>query len=248
MATINWNNGQLIELAEGDTATAEGLNDGQLYGFFFYNEAEHDATTTVEVTWSNAQPPKKVRVHGTTAEQGPASVLLVYGDETNTVSASIIEGNPGANLGAFVCSVGMPRDTGGITNLQLPSNGQPQPFKRLTRYFDVPASHWYDLTIESDVNQFIVVQFTEMQAQVIVVKSTANPKDNIFAVGAAEKMYTIQHTTNERKTVDLQGDGTQAVWMNAASVQDSQRAAITLQSLSVRSGRPDRRVDPALSP
>ncbi|MFI7674620.1 hypothetical protein [Actinophytocola sp. NPDC049390] len=248
MTTINWSDGRLITLAEGDTAAAGELNEGQLYGFFFYNAAENDATTTVEVTWSNSQPPKPVPVHGTTANQGLASVLLVSGDDTNSVSASIVKGNPGATIQAFVCSVKMPVNTSGINNLQLPANGQPQPFQRLTRYYDVPATHWYDLTIESDVDQFIVVQFTEMTAQVIVVKCVADPKENVFAVGAAEKnkMYTIQPTQNERLQVNIQGDGTQTVWMNADSVQNSQNAAITLQSLAPSTGRPRRSADPAL--
>lgn len=248
MARITWDDGRLIKLTEGDTATAGGLNNGQLYGFFFYNEAEHDATTKVEVNWRNDQKPQEVTVHGTTAQEGPASVLMVYGDDTNTVSASIVKGNPGANLNAFVCSVGMPKDTSGINDIELPDNGQTQQFKRLTRYYKVLATHWYDLTIESDVNQFIVAQFQEMRARLFVVKSTADPKANVYGVGTAEKekMYKVEPTGNERMIVDVQGDGSQTVWISAASLQDSQQATITLQSLAQRNARPGQSADPAI--
>ncbi|MCT2587534.1 hypothetical protein [Actinophytocola gossypii] len=248
MSAINWNSGKLITLTQGDTATIEGLNSGQVYGFFFYNAAQNDATTIVDVTWSNAHPPQQVPVYGTTANQGLASVLLMSGDDSNTVAASILQGNPGADVQAFVCSVKMPVDTSGINNQPLPANGQPQAFRRFTRYFDVPASHWYDVTIESDVDQFIVVQFTEEMAEVIVVKSVANPKENVFPVGRVEKdkLFSIQPTEDERIQVNLQGDGTQTVWMNADSVQNSQNATITLQSLTARDGRPRQRQDPAL--
>ena len=112
MSTINWNNGRLIELEEGVTATSNGsLNNGQLYCLFFYNAAGNDANTTVNVVWSNSQPPIQLTVPGTTMNQGLAALCFVDGSETNTVSASVTNGNKGAKIQAFIGSVKMPLDT-----------------------------------------------------------------------------------------------------------------------------------------
>jgi hypothetical protein len=233
MANINWDNGQVITLTEGDTARAEGLNDDQLYGLFFYNSAQNDADTVVEVTWSNSKPPKAVTVPGTTQGQGLASVLFVYGGDTTTVSAAVTQGNRGAQVQAFIGSVKMPLG-GGMDNKQLPANGQPQSFRQFTRYYTVPESHWYDVRVESDVNQFIVVQFTESKALVLVVNRLVDPSPDVQAVGQAVNLFTIQTSSTQSIDADLQGNGRQTVWINADSVQNSQSASITLQSLTAR--------------
>lgn len=231
VTAIDWDNGQLITLGEGSTATAEHLNSSQLYGLFFYNSAGNQADTTVTVTWSNSHAPARVTVPGTTGRQGLASVLFVYGGDTTTVSAAVTQANPGANVQAFIGSVKMPMGPG-IDNRPLPDNGQPQPFQKFTRYYTVAASHWYDLTLQSDINQFIVVRFLEAKAHVIVVNKMVDPSVNVQAVGKAEKMYTIESTSEQHMQADFQGNGTQTVWINADSVQNSQNATITLQSLS----------------
>lgn len=234
MTNINWDNGQLITLGEGDTARAQNLNDSQLYGFFFYNAAGNDADTVVDVTWSNSQRPKSVTVPGTTQGQGLAAVLFVYGGDTTTVSAAVTQGNPGAQVQAFIGSVKMPMG-GGIDNRELPANGQPQGFNQFTRFYTVPQSHWYDVRIESDVNQFIVVQFAEAKALVMVVNRLVDPSPDVQAVGQAVNMFTIQTSTTQSIDADMQGNGRQIVWINADSVQNSQNATITLQSLAARS-------------
>ncbi|MGH7486708.1 MAG: hypothetical protein ACREMY_14075, partial [bacterium] len=77
-AAINWNQGQLITLGQGDTASCVGgLNKGQLYSLSFYNSAGNDASTTVQVVWSNSQPPVPVSVPGTTGNQGLAALCFV---------------------------------------------------------------------------------------------------------------------------------------------------------------------------
>jgi hypothetical protein len=233
MSNINWDNGQLVTLGEGDTARAENLNDDQLYGLFFYNAAGNDADTTVEVVWSNSQKPKSVTVPGTTQSQGLASVLFVYGGDTTTVSAAVTQGNPGAQVQAFIGSVKMPMG-GGIDNRELPANGQPQNFNKFTRFYTVPQSHWYDVIVRSDVNQFIVVQFSEAKALVLVVNRLVDPSADVQAVGQAVNMFTIQTSTTQSIDADMQGNGRQIVWINADSVQNSQSASITLQSLAAR--------------
>jgi hypothetical protein len=229
---LNWNNGQLITLKEGVTATAEGLSKTQLYGLFFYNHAQNDADTDVTVTWKNGAPPEHVVVPGTTRDEGLASVLFVYGGDTTTVSAAVTHGNPGAAIEAFICSVKLPIGGSGINNQQLPANGSTQSFTRYTRYYAVVPSHWFGVGIESDVNQFIVVRFAEAKAQVLVVNATSDPDLHVNGVGQATSMYTTESSTTQRLDTEFQGNGTQTVWMNADSVQNSQNATIALQSLS----------------
>src|SRR5688572_25845507 len=106
MTNINWNDGRLITLKPGDTATATGaLNARQLYGLFFYNSARNDADAQITVVWSNSEPPATVVVPGTTANQGLASVLFVSGNDTNTISAALLQGQPGVEVQCFIGSV-----------------------------------------------------------------------------------------------------------------------------------------------
>jgi hypothetical protein len=211
MANINWNDGRLIALGAGDTATAAGaLNARQLYGLFFYNVAGNDADTVVDVVWSNSQPPQQVVVPGTTARQGLASILFVSGNDTNTVSAAVRQGQPGAQ----------------------PANGQMNSFSAFTRFYQVAQSHWYAAMLQSNINQFICVQFAEQRAKVYVVNKTSDPALHVQGVGSATSQFEITPSDHQTISWYLQGDGTQLVWINADSVQNSQSAAISLQSLS----------------
>ncbi|WKE67012.1 hypothetical protein PVT67_07175 [Gallaecimonas kandeliae] len=233
MSNVNWNNGQLITLEQGMTATCNGnLNPGQLYCLFFYNAAQNDADTTVSVVWSNSQPPVLVKVPGTTGRQGLASICFVNGDQTNTVSAAVTGGQPGASIQAFIGSVKMPIDTSGINNKELPANGQPQPLKAFTRYYDVPASHWYQAQVQSDIDQFIFVQMQEQKAVVNIVNKLVDPSNIIAYAGDAQQYVTINSSDYQLLSWSLQGNGRQFVWINADSVQNSQNATISLQSLS----------------
>jgi hypothetical protein len=232
MSTINWNQGQLITFGQGDTATCNGgLNSGQLYALFFYNAAGNDASTTVQVVWSNSQPPVPVTVPGTTGNQGLAALCFVNGDQTNTVSASITNAQPGAKIQAFIGSVKMPTNTSGINNLGLALNGSPQPFKAFTRFFAVPASHWYSAQIQSNVNQFISVQFSEQRAVVNIVNSLVDPSSVIKYAGNAQDYVTKNVVPGQTLDWNLQGNGQQLVWINADSIQNSQSATIVVQSL-----------------
>jgi hypothetical protein len=233
MSSINWNKGQLITLGKGDTATCNGnLNNGQLYGLFFYNSARSDASTTVNVVWSNSQPPVTVTVPGTTMKQGLASLCFVDASQTNTVSVAITNGNQGANIQAFIASVKMPLDTNGIQNAKLPLDGKQHSFKKFTRYFAVPESHWYSAQIQSNIDQFISVQFSEKKANVYIVNKLVNPNKLIKYAGDAEKFVSIQESDTQSIVFNLQGNGKQLVWVNADSAQNSEDATIAVQSLS----------------
>jgi hypothetical protein len=237
-AAIGWNGGQRITLNTGDTATCTALQQGQLYAIFFYNSAGNDTDTVVNVVWSNSQPPFPVTVPGTTGDQGLASLFLVSGSDTQTVAVSIPATSANAGIDCWLGSVGMPTDTSELINGPLPANGQAQPFNKYMRYYTVPPSSWQQVTINSAINQFISVQFQEAFATVNIVNPSTHPDKNIFSVGSVTKgssgSYIVQTPTGTPQSLsyDIQGDGTQYVWMNADSLQDSASASITLQSLA----------------
>jgi hypothetical protein len=232
MAEINWNDGQLITLTPGDTATCKGnLNDGQLYGLFFYNSAGNDAGATVTVVASNSLT-ATVEVPGTTAKQGLAAICFVSGSDTNSVAASIFGSQPGIEVQAFICSVKMPLNISGIQNLPLPQNGAAQRFQKFTRYFTVPASHPYGLQLRSDINQFMTVQFTTQRAVVNVVNEVVDPEINLVKLGSAEKQVTVRSTPRQLLSWTITGNGSQTLFVNSDSVQNSQGASISMQSLA----------------
>lgn len=233
MSSINWNNGQLISLGEGDTATCNGnLNNGQLYCLFFYNSAGNDASTTVNVVWSNSQPPVTINVPGTTMKQGLAALCFIDGSQTNTVSAAVTQSNQGASIQAFIASVKMPTDTAGINNQKLPLDGKQHSFEKFTRFYAVPESHWYSAQVQSNINQFISVQFSESKANVFIVNKLVDSGEIIKYAGDTKKMVTIQESTTQSISFSLQGNGQQLVWVNADSTQNSDKAVISVQSLS----------------
>ncbi len=233
MASINWNGGQVITLTQGDTAVCSGgLNPGQIYALFFYNSAQNDANAPVNVVWSNSQPPVKVTVPGTTANQGLAAFCFVSGDDTNTISASLGQSSPGAQVTAFIGSVKMPTNTSGVNNAQLPLDGQFHAFTKFTRYFAVPASHWYDGIIQSNINQFISVQFKESTAVVNIVNKLVDPSNVIKYAGSCQPQVTVNAVPGQSYQWSFQGNGSQFVWINADSAQNTASAQIAVQSLA----------------
>lgn len=234
--TINWNGGQLITLNPGDTATcAGGLNPGQVYAIFLYNSANNDANAPVNVVWSNSQPPVPVTVPGTTAKQGLAALCFVSGDDTNTVSISLGQSASGVQVQAFLGSVKMPVNTSGIKNVALPLDGQNHAFNAFTRFYAVPQSHWYSGQLQSDINQFISVQFKEASAIVNIVNKLVDPSTVIKYAGPSiqqPNVVTINSSDHQTISWNVQGNGTQLVWINADSVQNSQSATISVQSLA----------------
>lgn len=233
-SVINWNGGQRITLTPGDTATCTTLRPGQIYGIFCYNSAQHDNNARLTVVWSNSQPPAFVTIPGTTANAGLASMFFVSGSDTQTVSCSLPQDASIAKVEVWIGSVSMPTNTSGLTNRALPMDGSQQPFNKYVRYFAVPASKWYQLRIGSVITQYISCQFRQSRAVVFVVNQTVNGllPDQIVAVGSAAAQVETSQTTQQYVEENLQGDGTQWVWMNADSQQDSQQATISLQPLT----------------
>ena len=233
MSAINWNDGRLITINGGDTATCTGgLNPGQLYALFFYNSAQNQTRASVKVVWSNSGQPVEVTVPGTTQEMGLAALCFVSGDDTNTVSASILSGSSGVQVSAFIGSVKMPTNTNGITNAQLPLDGQQHPLTRFTRYYAVPQMHWYSATLQSDIDQFISVQFMENSAIVNIVNAVAEP-DSVIQYTSPSTKDKVKVSTYKKQSTDwsFQGNGSQVVWINAESVSNTS-STLSVQSLS----------------
>lgn len=232
----NWNGGQRITLNAGDTATCTTLRPGQIYGIFLYNSAGNDNNVDVNVVWSNSKAPVKILVPGTTANAGLASMGFVSGSDTQTISISISSGSGNGQVEAWLGSVSMPINTSGLTNNVLQANGEQYQFNKYSRYFAVPPSKWMNLTIVSKITQFISCQFREANATVFVVNETSNGllTGQVTSIGptASEPgAVTIVPTQIQSVSNNLQGDGSQWVWMDADSVQDSSSASISLQSL-----------------
>ncbi len=234
MSAINWNNGQVIVLNPGDTATCTGgLNPGQIYALFLYNSAGNDADATINVVWSNSQPPVSVTVPGTTSNEGLAALCFVSGDDTNTVAVSMGQQAAGTQVQAYIGSVKLPMDyTYGMTNPELPADGQNHPFEKFTRYHAVPESHWYSCQLQSNINQFISVQFKENFANVYIVNQLVDPANVIKYVNGCDKFVKVEGVTKQTISWSLQGNGRQIVWLNADSTQNAQTASISLQSLA----------------
>jgi hypothetical protein len=235
MTSMDWTQGQLLTLRPGDTASCKGgLNTGQIYGLFFYNSAGAQAEATINVVWSQSSPPVPVTVPGTTQNQGLASILFVSGTDTNSVSVSMPNTSPGTEVQCFIGSVKMPTG-GGLNNIQLNADGQLHDFKAFTRFYCVPQTHWYQGLLNSNVNQFISVQFTEHTAKVVVVNATQkyddkNPPPYVKAVGTAS--FSVESSLTQNMSWFLQGNGSQFVWINADSIQNTQQAKISLQSMA----------------
>src|SRR5215218_6815937 len=158
--SINWNGGQRITLQAGETATCTTLNPGQLYAIFMYNSAQNATNGTVNIVWSNSNPPVQATIPGTTANAGLASLAFVSGTDTQTVSVSLPSNAGIAQIDIWLGSVSMPIDTSGLNNSQLPLDGSENEFNKYTRYYAVPQSKWYQMTIVSAITQFLSVQFT----------------------------------------------------------------------------------------
>ncbi|OWQ48157.1 hypothetical protein CDL60_06135 [Roseateles noduli] len=231
MGQINWNDGRLITIKPGDTATCEGLNSGQLYAFMLYNSAMNDADAKLLFTPGNgASTP--VTVPGTTGNQGLASVVFASGDDAQTIGVAFLNSQSGAEVQCYVASVKLPMNNAGINNTPLPADGQAHAFNKFTRYYAVLASKNYYAQVVSNINQFISIQLKESKAIVNIVNALSDSASLVTCLGNAQSQVTTRTTTQQSLSWNLSGDGSQLVFVNADSVQDSSGATISLQPLS----------------
>ncbi|HEY6138355.1 MAG TPA: hypothetical protein VI670_11385 [Thermoanaerobaculia bacterium] len=248
--TPNWQSGQLIQnFGAGNTYTCTALVSGEIYGVFFYNNGSNPVT--VQVVTANSSLPAQIQVPGASDGQGLASVALVSGNDTTSVSVSISSNQSGASLSTWICSVGLPTTiVAPMTNAQLPDNGTTNNFSNYNRYYSTPPSDWQEVTIESQIDQFISLQFTEGSATVNIVNPVPNATASIYPLGtvaiggpsgASYSLNLAPSTSPQTIQYDFAGNGQQTVWMNADSPQDSSGATISLQPLEQARKRRGRR-------
>ncbi|NHI03659.1 hypothetical protein DYY67_2335 [Candidatus Nitrosotalea sp. TS] len=143
-------------------------------------------------------------------KQGLAALCFVSGDDTNTVSISLGQSASGVQVQAFLGSVKMPVNTSGINNIALPLDGQNHAFNAFTRFYAVPQSHWYSGQLQSDINQFISVQFKEASAIVNIVNKLVDPSTVIKYAGPSiqqPNVVTINPSDSQTISWNLQGMG-----------------------------------------
>ncbi|MCC3416864.1 MAG: hypothetical protein JGK12_00465 [Microcoleus sp. PH2017_01_SCD_O_A] len=234
----NWDKGGQNTLSGGGTLTCNNLTSGQVYGIFLINSNNTDTTTTVQLVIDNQTMPKSITVPGTTMGQGLASIALVKGDDTKSVSISISADQTQSKILAYIGSVGMPIDATGFNNLPLPINGTRNKFNVDSRYYQVVPTSWHQLQISTQATQFISVMFISQQATIFICNPVENAEASIYPCGTVTKdrdYKVVLPQSGGPQTLITQsftGNGTQRVWMNADSPQNSQTATISLQSLT----------------
>ncbi|MCE9687852.1 hypothetical protein LZP73_16855 [Shewanella sp. AS16] len=238
---IDWDDGRLINLSQGETAVCSTLKSGQLYCLFLYNSSASDHNVDVTLVWSNSQPPVTVTVPGTEGNQGPASLVLVSGRDTTTISAAITQTSSGS-IECCIGSVDMPTNTEGLRNRRLPGNGKPSPLLKHSRDYAVPECSWYQLTLENKYNQSLVIQFQQHSAVIYIVNPAVDAQafvtSLITALGSVKRDqdYRVEQPSQgelpQYLSIQFQGDGAQRVWMSFSSEQDSRDTFITLQALN----------------
>ena len=176
--------------------------------------------------------------------RGLASLVLVSGSDTSTISVAITQTDD-AEIECWLGSLGMPTNTSGLSVHRLSDDGRSRPLLKGYRYFAMPTSSWYQLTIENKFNQSITVQFQQQKVIIYIVNPAADPQVLVTSVGSIKQgqdyliMKPPKGEQPQRIRSTLQGNGTQWVWMSADSKQDSQHTSITLQSLNASTMPPN---------
>ncbi|SOD39828.1 hypothetical protein [Nitrosovibrio sp. Nv4] len=235
----NWDDGRLVTLDPSNnqyvcTTIQNGAN-----GIFLYNAANADHDTTVTIVTTNATAPVKVIVPGTTGNQGLAAIVLVNGNVTNTVTISLTSNQPAdSKISAFIGSLAFPINTSGINNKSLPVNGVTQNFTAFTRFYAVPASTWYQMNLQSNITQFYAAQFGPGSSAVSIYCVNPGPlaEANIYQADPSNPVsykfiLPAPNQPQQQIAASLFGNGSQFVWINADSIQNSQQATISLQQL-----------------
>ncbi|WP_332400423.1 hypothetical protein [Vibrio metschnikovii] len=233
---INWDDGRLIELEAGQTASCTSLVSGQMYCVVVYNLSQHDRNVELTVTWSNQQPPATLIVPGTTAGEGNASLILISGSDTSTISISITQGN-GGKLECWLVSTSMPTNFLGLESKELPVDGGTHHLPKQLIYHSIMNNGWYQLTIVNKRTQSFVIQVSSQQLIIFVVNPVEHPNLNFLALGSVQegKQYLLQMPTSgeqpQYSKALIQGRGEQLIWFGASSHQDLENTIISLQSL-----------------
>lgn len=237
----NWDGGQLVTLTVNPGSNNYTCNNiqNEATAIMLYNSAGTDHDTVITVTTANSAAPVKVTVPGTTGNQGLATIVLVNGSVTNSVTVNMTPDQPSdSQVQAVIVSLAFPINTSGISNNQLQANGQKQSFTKFSRFYSVPASNWYQLDLQSNVTQFFCTQFGLGSNSVTIycLNPGPNPAASVVQADAnnpvAYKIIVPADGQQQKISQSIFGNGQQVVWMNADSIQNSQNATIALTNLA----------------
>ncbi|GAA4892934.1 hypothetical protein GCM10023333_27740 [Ferrimonas pelagia] len=238
---IGWDDGRLLELNYGQTATCTSLKQGQLYAVIIYNASASDHDIPISLVWSNSQLPENMTIPGTKNAQGPASVVLVSGNDTATVSISISTAS-NATVQMWILSVSMPSTPRQNLDYRQVKEGVELPLLKAKNYFAVAKSNWHQVTIENKYNQAFILQIQNHQAIIYIINPTKNPQVNVIPVGTVKegKHYQIKRPNKleqpQRLQILYQGNGSQVIWTSLSSEQNSKHTKLILQALQSNNG------------
>lgn len=207
---MNWDDGRLLELADGSTATASKLSEKRVYSVFFRNPGNFDVQVSVK-----GKPGTTTVAVGA----GEYAIVLVTATTTLTVSPQPpVEAI--STIKALLGSVDLPTNSSGLTNSEL-TTGVTSDFAEYSRFYAVPPSSKHRLTVvqpKQDGN-LVIVELRRGSARVLVLNTVKEPHDpHVFVLGGVP--YDV--VKGDRiLDEEFYGDGQQFVWMNANRSEQS---------------------------
>ena len=239
--TNNWDSGALVTLTPnpGSNSYTCSTIQNAATALFLYNASQNDHDITVTVLTNNASAPVNVTVPGVTGGQGLATIVLINGNITSTVTLTMGQGQVASTqVQAFIGSLAFPISYNPpMSNNSLPTDGTVASFKAFSRFYNVPASTWYALNLTSTIQQFFCAQFGPGQNALTIycMNPGPNPQANVVQATPTNPVpYTFMPASagkTQQINTSVFGNGQQLVWINADSVQNSQNATISMMKL-----------------
>ncbi|ALQ10015.1 hypothetical protein D172_018175 (plasmid) [Pseudoalteromonas sp. Bsw20308] len=234
----SWSIGERVELCEGQTITCTSLFPKRIYCVLIYNMSKNDRNVFLDVNWSNQQAPKKMTIPGSENKQGDASLILVSGNDTSTISLSITSGN-GGQIECFLLSTAIESPSPNLPIRHIVTGGKRYIVEKYQHYLGLINRGWYHLTLENKISQSVVLQIQHHQVIIYILNPTQTPLFNITSVGSITKNkdYLIQRADFEgqpqRIEVLIQGNEETIMWVGASSKQALNNTTLALQALSI---------------
>jgi hypothetical protein len=234
----SWSIGERIELREGQTITCTSLFPKRIYCVLIYNTSKNDRNVFLDINWSNQQAPKKMTIPGSENKQGDASIILVSGNDTSTISLSITTGN-GGKIECQLVSTAIHKPSLTLPIRRIIANGKKYIIEKYQHYIGRINRGWYHLTLENRISQSVILQIQHHQIIIYILNPTQAALFNITSVGSITKNkdYLIQRSDFEgqpqRIEVLIQGNEETIIWVGASSKQALNNTTLALQALSI---------------
>ncbi|MBJ9966934.1 hypothetical protein LGM43_04750 [Burkholderia seminalis] len=239
MGTQNWNGGNRLVVSQSNPLQCVNSIVNPINVAFLYNTTQAAQEVPVDFVGAN-QYFQQVKVAQTTGNQGSAA-LLTFSGPSNGGSASLTatldpQAGSGAQAEAWLGSQSMPVNTTGLSNNNLPANGERYAFNKYSRYYFVPGAQRYVLSVSSGISAFYFALFNSSgQVDVYVLNApddSYQPNVQQFPGDTYAAANTKVHSlTQSSVSIPLFGANQQWVAMNADSVSDSTNATISLTAL-----------------